>query len=264
LLPDGGTFIKNTLLKALGNEKGQSLLENLSSSRRGALSDIKHLNPKILAQFIRNEHPQTIAMILAHLEPIRSAETLGHFPVELKKEVIMRIATLEGVSPEAITEVEEVLSRELKTLGTQCGEKLGGAHAAAEILNQMDKSSEGLILEKMDEEDPDLATSIRELMFVFEDINGLDDRGIQTMLKEVNNEQLLLALRTASDELKGKIFKNMSERASQMLKEDMESMGPVKLSDVEAAQQVIVNVVRKLEEQGKIVIGGKGGEDLVV
>lgn len=264
LLPEGGQFIKTTILKALGNEKGKVLVEDLENSRQGSLSEIKHLNAKTLSQFVRNEHPQTIAMILAHLEPFKSSEVMSYFPIDIKKDVLMRIATLEGISPDAIAEVEEVLTLELKSLGNQYGEKLGGTHAAAEILNQMDKSTEGSIMEKMDEEDPDLAGNIRELMFIFEDINGVDDRGIQTLLKDVSNEQLVMALKTASDELKDKIFRNVSERAAEMMKEDMESMGPVKLTDVETAQTVIVNIVRKLEDQGKIVIGGKGGDDMVV
>lgn len=263
LLPGGDEFMKNVLYNSMGEEKGKEILKNIDRKPSG-LSEIKNLHPKMLAQFIRNEHPQTIAMILAHLEPIRSAETLHFFSADIKKEIISRIATLDNISPEAIEEVEEILKQQLKSLGSNYGETLGGAPAAAEILNLMDKSSEEFILEKMESEDPDLAMSIKELMFVFEDINGIDDRGIQTILKEINNEQLIIALKTATEELKDKIFRNMSERASLMMKEDMESMGPVKLSDVEGAQQEIINIVRKLEEQGKVVVGGKGGEDLVV
>ena len=263
LISGGDEFMKNVLYNSLGEEKGKELLKNIDRKPSG-LSAVKNLHPKMLSQFIRNEHPQTIAMILAHLEPIRSAEVLQFFPATVKKEIIARIATLDNISPEAIEEVEEIMKKQLKSLGSQYGETLGGAPTAAEILNQMDKASEEFILEKIESEDPDLALSIRELMFVFEDINGIDDRGIQTMLKEINNEQLIIALKTASEELKEKIFRNMSERASLMMKEDMESMGPVKVSDVEGAQQEIITVVRKLEEQGKLIVGGKGGEDLVV
>jgi len=263
LLSGGDEFVKQTLLKSLGEEKGKEIIKGLQGEG-GALSDIKHLHPKTLAQFIRNEHPQTIAMIMAHLDPMKSSEVLNHFPQALKKDVIIRIATLEHVSPEAIDEVEEVLRREIKSLGNQYEEKIGGPQTAAEIMNQMDKSSEEFIFEKLEEEDADLATSIKELMFVFEDINKIDARGIQAMLKEVNNEQLTLALKTASDELKNKILENMSERAAGMLKDDMEVMGAVKLSDVEKAQQAIVNITRKLADQGKIVIAGKGSEDALV
>lgn len=263
LISNGDRMLKNVLCQVLGEKRGKEVLNDLRG-KPGALAGISHLHPRILAQIIGNEHPQTIAMILAHLEPAKCVETLSFFPGDLKKSVIMRIATLETVSPEAIEEVEEVLKREMKSIGAQYGEKVGGTKFVAEVLNLIDKTSEEYIFEKMEEEDPDLAGSIKDLMLVFEDLIGVDDRGIQTILKEVNNEQLLLALKTVSDELKEKIFRNMSERAAEMLKEDMEAIGPVKLSDVEAAQHEIVNVARKLEEQGKIAIGGKGGEDVLV
>jgi len=259
---DGDALLKSALHSAFGKEKGDALLKELDSDS-DVLSDITGLPPQTLAHFLRNEHPQTIAMILAHLDPGRGAEVLGYYPMELKKDVLMRIATLENVSPEVVEEVGKVLREQLLSVGTSKSEKIGGAKPAAEILNRMDKSSEEMILEKIEMEDADLSSSLRDLMFVFEDINTIDDRGIQTILKEVNNEQLTLALKTASEELKEKILRNLSDRAAEMLKDDMEAMGPVKLSEVESVQQAIVNITRKLEEQGKIIVGGKGGEDLV-
>jgi len=263
LVSAGDGFLKNVILNSLGKERGAEMLNHLQA-KPGTLSDIKRLDPKVIFQFIRNEHPQTIAMILAHLDPVKAADALVLFPDDVKKEVVMRIATLDNVSPEAIEEVEAVIKKEIKSLGAQAVQKVGGTHAVAEIINQMDKASEELIFEHMDEDDPDLAGAIRDLMFVFDDLNNVDDRGIQAILKEVNNEQLMLALKTALDELKEKVFRNMSERAAEVLKEDMEASGPVKVSDVEAAQKVIVNIARKLEAEGKIVIGGQGGEDAVI
>ena len=262
IISGGEGFLKNALLTAMGEEKGGEMLKSMKA-KPGALTEIKRLDAKTVAQFIRHEHPQTIAMIIAHLEPVKAAEALGYFPNDVKNEVIMRIATLDNISPDAIEEVEAVIKRELKSLGGQSVEKVGGINAVAEIVNQMDKASEEAAFEFMDEDDPDLATSIRDLMFVFDDLNDIDDRGIQTILKEVNNEQLMLALKTAMDELKEKIFRNMSERAAEVLKEDMEASGPVKVSDVEAAQKAVVNIARKLEAEGKIVIGGQGGEDVI-
>ena len=219
-----------------------------------------------LLTFIQDEHPQTIALIVSHLPYHKSAEILSGLPSQKQIEVVKRIANMEQTNPEVIREVERGLETRLSNMLTQRLEKTGGVDTVAEVLNLVDRSTEKGILEGLETDDPDLVESIRRLMFVFEDINLVNDKGIQSVLKEVDNDELALALKTASDELKEKIFKNMSERAMELIKEDMEYMGPVRVSDVEAAQQRVVDVVRRLEEAGEIIIAGRGagGGDIIV
>lgn len=218
-----------------------------------------------LLTFIQDEHPQTIALILAHLTAGKASEILGGLPPEKQIEVVSRISRMEQTSPEVIKEVEKGLEHRLSGLMTDRLQRVGGVESVAEILNLTDRSTEKGILEALGEDDPDLVAQIRRLMFVFEDILLVNDKGIQSVLKEIETSDLVLALRTATDELKQKIFSNMSERAAQMIKEEMEYMGPVRLSDVEMAQQRIVDVVRRLEDSGEIIISGRGGEkELIV
>ncbi len=212
-----------------------------------------------LLTFIQDEHPQTIALIVSHLPFHKSAEILSGLPAQKQIEVVKRIANMEQTNPEVIREVERGLESRLSNMLTQRLEKTGGVETVAEVLNLVDRSTEKGILEGLETDDPDLVESIRRLMFVFEDILLVNDKGIQSVLKEIDNDELALALKTASDELKEKIFKNMSERAMELIREDMEYMGPVRVSDVESAQQRIVDVVRRLEEAGEIVIAGRGG-----
>jgi flagellar motor switch protein FliG len=212
-----------------------------------------------LLTFIQDEHPQTIALIVSHLPYHKSAEILAGLPAQKQIEVVKRIANMEQTNPEVIREVERGLESRLSNMLTQRLEKTGGVDTVAEVLNLVDRSTEKGILEGLETDDPDLVEAIRRLMFVFEDILLVNDKGIQSVLKEIDNDELALSLKTASDELKEKVFKNMSERASELIKEDMEYMGPVRVSDVEAAQQRIVDVVRRLEEAGEIVIAGRGG-----
>jgi flagellar motor switch protein FliG len=217
-----------------------------------------------LLTFIQDEHPQTIALILAHLPPQKASEILVGLPGQKQIEVVKRIANMEQTNPEVIKEVERGLEHRLSDIVSQTFEKAGGVDTVAEILNLADRSTEKGIMEGLEAEDPDLVESIRRLMFVFEDILLVNDKGIQSVLKEVDNEELSLALKTASEELKQKIFKNMSERAAQLIQEDMQYMGPVRVSDVESAQQKIVDVVRRLEDAGEIIIAGRGGEKEMV
>lgn len=219
-----------------------------------------------LLTFIQDEHPQTIALIVSHLAPNKSAEILGGLAAQKQIEVIKRIANMEQTNPDVIKEVERGLESRLSSMLNQRMEKTGGVDTVAEMLNLVDRSTEKGIMEGLETDDPDLVESIRRLMFVFEDIMLVNDKGIQAVLKEVDNDELALALKTASDELKEKVFKNMSERAAELIKEDMEYMGPVRVSDVEAAQQRIVDIVRRLEEAGDIIIAGRGagGGDVVV
>jgi len=224
----------------------------------------KTMGPRVIASFIKAEHPQTVALILAHLEPEKAAQILGLLPEGIQADVVLRIASLDRVPREMINEIENVLESELKTTGGIESQRLGGLDVVSELINNLDKNTEASIMEVIEENDPDLAEDIKKLMFTFDDLIQVDDRGIQSILKEINNEDLLLALKTATEEVKEKIFSNMSQRAASMVKDDLESLGPVRLSDVEKAQQVIVKVVRKLEEEGKIVIAGSGGGDVVV
>ncbi|HNQ22330.1 MAG TPA: flagellar motor switch protein FliG [Phycisphaerae bacterium] len=218
-----------------------------------------------LTAFIQDEHPQTIALILSHLTASKASEILAGLPTAKQVEVVSRIANMDNTNPEVIKEVEKGLEMRLSGIVSQTFQKVGGIDAVAAMLNLADRSTEKGILEALESEDPDLVEQIRRLMFVFEDIMLVNDKGIQVVLKEIENDELALALKTASPDLREKIFRNMSERAAQLIKEEMEYMGPVRVSDVEAAQQKIVDVVRRLEDAGEIIISGRGGEkELIV
>jgi flagellar motor switch protein FliG len=258
-------FIKNVLTKAVEEGKAKTLFEEMQEEGKWNLFEkIRRLEPKTLANFIKNEHPQTISIILAHLDPAQSAAILEDFPLPLQTEVIYRIAELENVPPGILEEIDQTLQEEISMLENVEGRKVGGVRSVAEILNKVDGSIETAILKGIEEQKQGMADEIRRLMFVFEDLAQVDDRGIMAILKEVTNDVLQLALKTASDELKEKIFKNMSERASQMMKEDLEVMGPVRLKDVEIAQQTVIKAAKKLESEGKIVLAGKGKEEAFV
>jgi flagellar motor switch protein FliG len=218
-----------------------------------------------LLTFIQDEHPQTIALILCHMPHFKSSEILVGLPMQKQVEVIKRIANMDQTNPEVIREVEKGLESRLANMLLQSTEKAGGIGTVAEMLNLADRATEKAIMDSLEQEDPELVDEIRRLMFVFEDILLVNDKGIQSVLKEVDNDELALGLKTASEELQQKIFSNMSERAAALIKEDMEYMGPVRVSDVETAQQRIVDIVRRLEDAGEIIIAGRGGEsDLVV
>jgi flagellar motor switch protein FliG len=257
---------KDTVVDALGEERARGVLGhlNVSASTRPSLESLEQVDAKSLANFLIHEHPQTVSVILAHLEPEKKGEVLKRLPETLQAEVVLRMANLDHVAPELIKEVDRVLKDELANLGTVEQAALGGVQPVAEMLNVMDKNTEKAIMSRIEERDPILAEEIRKLMFVFEDIVKIDDKGIQTLLKEVQNDKLLLALKTANEEIRNKIFKNISQRAAQMLKDDLSNMGPSRLSDVEQAQVEIVNVARKLEGEGKILIARGGSEDALV
>ncbi|MDT8272307.1 MAG: flagellar motor switch protein FliG, partial [Desulfomonilia bacterium] len=229
-----------------------------------AFAVLRGVDPSLLVDYLRGEHPQTIALILAHLDHMKAAQIIREMPEKLQAEIVFRLANLGIVPAGVIEDVDTVLKKDIEAMGSTESKKLGGVETVAEILNQLDHATENTIFSSLEELDADLAENIRQKMFVFEDIANIDSRGIQTILKEITNEDLSLALKTASEELKSLILNNMSSRASEMLLDDMEAMGPVKLSDVENAQQNIVRVARKLEAAGKIVIGGKGGEDVLI
>ncbi|WP_028844922.1 flagellar motor switch protein FliG [Thermodesulfovibrio thiophilus] len=253
-------YIRTILTKAFGEEQAAKLISKIESGA-SAFDILRWLDPSSIATMLQREHPQTIAIVLAHLEPTQAAEVLSKFPEQLKIEISQRIANLDQISPTILSELEDVLQSQLSSY-TQ-SRRIGGVKTVAEILNQMDRTSEELIIKHIEEKDPILADEIRKLMFTFEDLISVDDRGIQTILKEIATDDLVLALKMASEELKEKIFKNMSSRAVQIIKEEMETKGPVRVADVEKAQMNIVRVARRLEEEGKIVVGKRGGEAIV-
>ena len=261
----GMDFLKSALMQALDPAKATEILNNITTPGEemgGGLETVRLLDPKIISSFIVNEHPQTAAIILAHLDPPVASLTIRELPEENRMEIIHRLATLERVAPSVIRELDEALQAEFRTSGAVSGNKLGGVEIAAEVMGSLDRETETSILMALDEVDLDLANEIRNLRFTFEDILKIDDAGIQIIMKEINQEDLLIGLKTATDELKEKLFSNMSERAGLMLKEDLESLGPKKISEVQKAQQKIIAVCKKLEEDGKIVIGG-GADEMV-
>lgn len=257
---------KETIVDALGEERARGILGglNIGSASGRSLESLEMVDAKSLSTFLVNEHPQTVAVILAHLEPEKKGEVLRRLPESLQAEVVLRMANLDNVDPELITEIDRVLKNQLSSSHTVEQASLGGVQPVAEMLNVMDKNTEQSIMSRLEEKDPLLAEEIRKLMFVFEDIAKIDDRGIQILLKEVPNDKLLLALKTANEDIRGKIFKNISARAAEMLREDLNNMGPARLSDVESAQQEIVNAARRLEAEGKIIIARGGTEDAMV
>ncbi|MCE3011394.1 MAG: flagellar motor switch protein FliG [Proteobacteria bacterium] len=257
---------KDAVLEALGEERARAILGGVNQTSGGGrqLESLEMVDAKSLSTFLVNEHPQTVAVILAHLEPEKKAEVLKRLPDALQAEVVLRMANLDNVAPELIGEIDAVLKRELASMATVEQGSLGGVQPVAEMLNVMDKNTETSIMSRLEEKDPLLAEEIRKLMFVFDDISKIDDRGIQILLKEIPNDKLLLALKTANEEIKNKVFKNISQRAAEMLREDLANMGPSRLSDVEGAQQEIVNAARRLEAEGKIMIARGGSEDALV
>jgi flagellar motor switch protein FliG len=265
-LAEGGLeYAKSLLRKSLPIDEAERAIKQVTQQvATTPFSFLQKAESENLLTFIQDEHPQTIALILAHLPPQKASEILVGLPSQKQVEVVKRVANMEQTNPEVIKEVERGLEHRLSDIVSQTFEKAGGVDTVAEILNLADRSTEKGIMEGLEAEDPDLVEQIRRLMFVFEDILLVNDKGIQSVLKEIDNEVLSLALKTASDELKGKIFKNMSERAAQLIQEDMQYMGPVRVSDVEQAQQKIVDVVRRLEDSGEIIIAGRGGEKEMV
>lgn len=264
---EGGlSYARSILEKALPREEAARILEQIEHQvQQQPFSFLQKAESESLLTFMQDEHPQTIALILAHLPPSMGSEILAGLAPAKQIEVVARVANMEQTNPEVIREVERGLEQRLAGIMSQRFQKVGGVEAVAEILNRADRATEKGILETLEAEDPDLVEQIRRLMFVFEDILLVNDKGIQALLKEVDNEELALALKTASEDMKQKIFNNMSERAATLIREDMEYMGPVRLSDVESAQQRIVDIVRRLEDAGEIIIEGRGGDsDIVV
>lgn len=262
---DSNDYIRSMLTKALGDDKAAGLLDRIMhNSDTSGIESLKWMDPGAVAEMIGNEHPQIIATILVHLEPDQAADILKMLSERTRNDVLLRISTLDGVQPVALRELNDVLGKLMSGSATSKKSLQGGVGAAAEILNYLGGTLEAQVMENVRNFDPDLAQKIEDKMFVFENLLEVDDRGIQLVLREVQSESLIVALKGASEELREKIFKNMSQRASEMMREDLEAKGPVKLSEVEANQKEILKIVRRLADEGQIALGGKGEEDAYV
>ena len=265
-IQNGGIdYARDVLERALGTQKAIDIVNRLTSSLQVRPFDfIRRTDPSHLLNFIQGEHPQTIALILAYLDPQKAAQILGGLSHQIQADVAKRIAQMDRTSPDVLREVERVLERKLSTLASEDFTSAGGIDSIVEVLNNVDRGTEKIIIEALEEEDPELAEEIKKRMFVFEDIVLLDDRSIQKVLREVDNQELAKALKGVDAEVQEKIYRNMSKRASALLREDMDFMGPIRLRDVEESQQKIVNIIRKLEESGDIIVARAGEEELVV
>lgn len=265
-IQNGGIdYARDVLERALGTQKAIDIVNRLTSSLQVRPFDfIRRTDPSHLLNFIQGEHPQTIALILAYLDPQKAAQILSGLSHQIQADVAKRIAQMDRTSPDVLREVERVLERKLSTLASEDFTSAGGIDAIVEVLNNVDRGTEKIIIEALEEEDPELAEEIKKRMFVFEDIVLLDDRSIQKVLREVESQDLAKALKGVDAEVQEKIFRNMSKRASALLREDMDFMGPIRLRDVEESQQKIVNIIRKLEEAGDIIVARAGEEELVV
>ncbi|HZG61094.1 MAG TPA: flagellar motor switch protein FliG [Anoxybacillus sp.] len=261
----GIAYAKEVLEKALGSEKAMKIIDRLASALMVRPFDFaRKADPAQILNFIQNEHPQTIALILSYLDPAQAGQILSALPQEMQADVARRIALMDRTSPEVISEVEQILERKLSTTFVQDYTQTGGIEAVVEVLNGVDRSTERTILDALEIQDPELAEEIKKRMFVFEDIVTLDNRAIQRVIRDVDNTDLMLALKVSSDEVKEVVFRNMSKRMAETFKEEMEFMGPVRLRDVEEAQSRIVAVIRRLEEAGEIVVARGGGDDIIV
>ncbi len=262
----GPEFAKKLLVKAFGMESSKKLLDYLNISLQSTLvgfDNLQKADPVQLSKFIQSEQPQTIALVLAHLNSSQAAALLGSLPSALRADVVMRMANLEQISPDVISKITSILEQKLRSLGDFSRESYGGIRAVAELINRMETKSAAAILEKVESENPALALSIRNLMFVFDDVLLIDDQGMREILQRVDKKALTIALKGTSEELRNQFFRNMSSRAVEMMREDMDVLGPVKVRDVETAQQQIVSVIRKLDESGVISLKGSGGDEYI-
>ncbi|AMA64597.1 MAG: flagellar motor switch protein FliG [Kurthia gibsonii] len=258
-------YAKTVLEKALGNDQAQAIINRLTSSLQVRPFDFaRRTDPAQIFNFIQNEHPQTIALILSYLEPQQAGTILSSLPQEVQADIAKRIATMESTSPEVISEIESVLERKLSSTMTQDYTETGGVDAVVEVLNGVDRQTEKTILDALEIQDPELAEEIKKRMFVFEDIVTLDNRSIQRVIRDAENADLMLAMKVSSEDVKSILFKNMSQRMAETFQEEMEVMGPVRLRDVEEAQTRIVAITRRLEDAGEIIIARGGGDDVIV
>jgi len=259
-------YIRKVLVNALGEDKASNLIDRILLGRNSkGLESLKWMDPRAVAEMIRLEHPQIISIVLAYLDPDQSAEVLGSLPENMRADIIMRIATMDGIQPAALSELDEVLEKQFSgNANTGKTSSLGGAKVAANIMNFIDTTKQTNIIEVVNKTDEQLSERIQDQMFVFDNLIEVDDRGMQELLRAVPSDRLLLAMKGADPGLRDKIFKNMSQRAAEMMRDDLEAKGPVKLSDVEAAQKEILTIARKLAEAGTIALGGGGaGEQYI-
>lgn len=257
-------YIKTVLVNALGEDKAGGVIDRILMGRSSkGLEALKWMDPRAVAEIIRLEHPQIISIVLAYLDPDQSAEILALLPERTRSDIIMRIASLDGIQPQALLELDSILEKQFTGTSNVKSSSVGGVKAAANIMNLMDSSTEAIVMEHVKEADKELGEQIQDLMFVFENLIDVDDRGIQTLLREVTSDNLILALKGSDDTMKEKIFGNMSKRAAEMLRDDLEAKGPVRLSEVEAAQKEILTVARRLADNGEISLGGSGAEQFV-
>jgi flagellar motor switch protein FliG len=255
-------YVRKVLVEALGDDKAGSVIDRILRGRNSrGLETLKWMEPKAVAELLRHEHPQIVSIVLSYLDSDQAAEVLMVLPEMLRADIIMRIAMLEGIHPSALNELDEVLENQFTGKGVKSS-AFGGPKVAADILN-LTGAAEAKIIEEITRSDATLSQQIQDLMFVFEDLGEIDDRGMQELLREIPGDKLIIALKAADETLKQKFFKNMSERAAQMLKDDLEAKGPVRLSEVEAAQKEILLTSRRLAEEGRLSLGGKGGEEYV-
>src|SRR3984893_908023 len=254
-------FLRKVLVDALGHDKAASIIDriNIGRSTKG-LEALKWMDARAVAELIRLEHPQIIAIVLAYLEPDQSAEVLSFLPANMRSDIMVRIATLDGVQPSALSELDDIMEKTFAGKGTTRTSALGGAKAAANIINNLEPSQEGVLMEQILQTDEALGSRIQDLIFVFDHLLEIDDRSMQELLRQVSSDKLLLAMEGCEGAMKEKIFKNMSQRAAEMLKDDLESKGPVRISEVEGAQKEILQTARKLAESGTIALAGKGDE----
>jgi flagellar motor switch protein FliG len=257
-------YIRNILTQALGSDKASGVIDRILLGRNSkGLEQLKWMDPRGIAELIRLEHPQIVAIVLSFLDPDQAAAVLAEFPERVRTDVIMRIATLDGIQPAALQELDEILDKQFSGQTNVKSTTLGGIKKAADILNFVDGAMETQVIEAIKQQDEDLSQEIQDNMFVFENLSEIDDRGMQTLLREVSTDQLLLALRGASEELKDRVFKNMSSRAAEMLKDDLEAAPPARISEVESAQKEILSTARRLSDAGEIALGAGTGDDFI-
>ena len=257
-------YVRNVLVSALGEEKAGGLIDRILLGRNSkGLEALKWMDPRAVAEVIRLEHPQIIAIVLSYLDSDQSAEVLAHMPEKVVPDILMRIATLDGIQPSALQELDLILEKQFSGNANVKSAGVGGVKSAANIMNFMDSSMEERVMDLIRNQDEDLSQQIQDLMFVFDNLKDVDDRGIQMLLREVQTDTLILAMKGADETLKEKIFKNMSKRAAETLRDDLEAKGPVRVSDVETAQKEILTVARRMADAGEISLGGAGGEQFV-
>lgn len=257
-------YIRKMLTQALGEDKAGSLIDRiLLGGNTSGLDSLKWMEPRAVADVIRYEHPQIQAIVVAYLDPDQAGEVLGHFDHKVRLDIVLRVSSLNTIQPAALKELNTILEKQFSGNSNTSRTTMGGVKRAADIMNFLDSSIEGPLLDAIRELDQDLSGKIEDLMFVFDNLADVDDRGIQSLMREVSSDVLVLALKGADEAIKEKIFKNMSKRASELLRDDLEAKGPVRISEVESAQKEILTIARRMAEAGEIVLGGKGGEEMV-